>query len=103
MEAPLRRRSRHRRQDPFALNAYPLTVVGVAAPSFHGTIVSFDVEIPIPVMMAPQIGLSFGTLADPADVYTRPTSRANYFLIVQGRLRPGATLAEASLHSLAVL
>ena len=38
------------------LNAYPLTVVGVAAPSFHGTIVSFDVEVFIPLMMAPQIG-----------------------------------------------
>jgi hypothetical protein len=38
------------------LNAHPLTVVGVAAPSFHGTIVSFDVEAFVPVMMAPQIG-----------------------------------------------
>ena len=38
------------------LNTYPLTVVGVAEPAFHGTIVSFDVEVFVPLMMAPQIG-----------------------------------------------
>jgi hypothetical protein len=38
------------------LNTYPLTVVGVAEPAFHGTIVSFDVEVFLPIMMAPQIG-----------------------------------------------
>jgi putative ABC transport system permease protein len=56
------------------LNAYPLTVVGIAAPSFHGTIVSFDVEVFIPIMMAPQIGLS-GT-RDPRTILadSRPTS-----------------------------
>ena len=37
------------------LNAYPMTVVGVAAPSFHGTIVSFDVEVFVPIMMTPQL------------------------------------------------
>jgi predicted permease len=79
------------------LNAYPLTVVGIAAPSFHGTIVSFDVEVFIPIMMAPQIGLS-GT-RDPRTILA--DKQAN-FLIVQGRLRPGATLAEASAQ-LAVL
>ncbi len=79
------------------LNAYPLTVVGVAAPSFHGTIVSFDVEAFVPVMMAPQIGKR--------DAQTRArysTDKQANFLIVQGRLRPGATLADASAQ-LAVL
>ena len=38
------------------VNAYPLTVVGVAEPAFHGTIVSFDVEVFIPMMMTPQVG-----------------------------------------------
>ena len=78
------------------LNAHPLTVVGVAAPSFHGTIVSFDVEAFVPVMMAPQIGE--GT-QDPRTILT--DKQAN-FLIVQGRLRPGTTLADASAQ-LAVL
>ncbi len=78
------------------LNAYPLTVVGVAAPSFHGTIVSFDVEVFIPVMMAPQIGK--GT----RDPRTMLTDKQANFLIVQGRLRPGMTLADASAQ-LAVL
>ena len=37
-------------------NGYPLTVVGVADPAFHGTIVSFDMELFIPLMMASQVG-----------------------------------------------
>jgi putative ABC transport system permease protein len=79
------------------LNAYPLTVVGVAAPSFHGTIVSFDVEVFIPIMMAPQVGLSWAR-----DPRTQLSDKQANFLIVQGRLRPGTTLAEASAQ-LAVL
>ena len=43
------------------INNYPLTVVGVADPAFHGTIVSYDVEVFMPVMMAPQIGFTFGS------------------------------------------
>src|SRR5436305_1545917 len=38
------------------INSYPLTVVGVVDPAFHGTTVVYDVEVYIPVMMAPQLG-----------------------------------------------
>src|SRR5439155_25393404 len=37
----------------FDFNNYPLTVVGVADPTFHGTTVVYDVEVYIPVLMAP--------------------------------------------------
>ena len=43
------------------INNNPLTVVGVADPAFHGTIVIYDVEVFIPVMMAPQLGFTFGS------------------------------------------
>ena len=43
------------------INNYPLTVVGVADPTFHGTTVVYDVEVFIPVMMAPQLGFTFGS------------------------------------------
>ena len=39
------------------VNNYPLTIVGVTDPSFHGTIVSYDVEVFVPVMMAAQVGV----------------------------------------------
>jgi hypothetical protein len=73
------------------VNAYPLTVVGVAAPSFHGTIVGFDVEVFVPIMMAPQV-LRSGSV-DPQKALSDPRSS---FVVVMGRLRPGTTRADAS-------
>jgi hypothetical protein len=43
------------------INNSMLTVVGVADPTFHGTTVSYDVEAFIPVTMAPQLGITFGS------------------------------------------
>jgi hypothetical protein len=43
------------------INGYPLTIVGVADPTFHGTTVVYDVEVFIPVMTAPQLGFNFGS------------------------------------------
>ena len=43
------------------INNNLLTVVGVADPTFHGTMVVYDVEVFIPVMMAPQLGFTFGS------------------------------------------
>ena len=37
------------------INAYPLTVVGVAEPEFQGSVVSLVMEVFIPVMMQPQL------------------------------------------------
>jgi macrolide transport system ATP-binding/permease protein len=75
------------------LNTHSLTVVGVAAPSFHGTIVSFDGEVFIPVMMAPQIEPGGSGTRDPRTVLS---DKHASFLIVQGFLRPGTTRAEAA-------
>jgi predicted permease len=73
------------------LNAYPLTVVGVTAPSFHGSIVGFDVEAFIPIMMMPQI-LRAATITPQKALSDRQVAG----VVVMGRLRPGATRAEAS-------
>ena len=55
------------------INDYPLTVVGVADPSFHGTTVVYDVELYIPVMMAPDLGFTFGSRqTTPSGVISRP-------------------------------
>lgn len=75
------------------INNYMLTVVGVTDAAFHGTIVSYEVEVFIPVMMVPQLGVSF------ASTETTPSAiladrRANVFYVM-GRLRPGTTLAMA--------
>ena len=76
------------------INGYPLTVVGVADPTFHGTVVSFDVEVFVPVMMAPQIGVGSQTVSKGA----LEDRRARY-LMVAGRLRPGATLTAAAAQT----
>jgi predicted permease len=73
------------------VNTFPLTVVGVAAPGFHGTIVGFDVEVFVPIMMTPQV-LRSGS-RDPQSVLS---DRQATFVIVMGRLRPGTTRADAS-------
>ena len=45
------------RRETLDVNNYPLTIVGIADPSFHGTILSYDVEVFVPVMMAGQLGI----------------------------------------------
>jgi macrolide transport system ATP-binding/permease protein len=74
------------------LNGQPLTVVGVAEPAFHGTVVSMDMEAFVPLMMAPQVDLAARTRPDLLHDRTP-------FLMVLGRLRPGTTLAEASAEA----
>ena len=73
------------------INTYPLTVVGVAAPGFHGTIVGYDVEVFLPIMMTPQVLRSGGI--DPQTVLS---DRQAGFVTVMGRLRPGTARADAS-------
>lgn len=70
------------------VNNYPLTVVGVADASFHGTIVSYDVDLFVPIMMAPQILVS-----------GRPdmlAQRGTGVLFPQGYLAPGVTREAAA-------
>jgi hypothetical protein len=71
------------------INRYLLTVVGVADPTFHGTIPGYDVEVFIPVMMATQIGVSTAS----TNVFT---NRRLPLLVPHGYLRPGTTFANAA-------
>ena len=76
------------------INNVLLTVVGVTEATFHGTIVSYDVEAFIPVMMGPQLGFKFGSSqTTPSGILA--DQRAGVFF-VHGRLRPGTTLANAA-------
>ena len=69
-----------------------LTVVGVAEPGFHGTIVSYDIELYVPVMMAPQIGVS-----NPAAPASNVLADRRYGLLFpQGHLRAGTSHAAAA-------
>jgi putative ABC transport system permease protein len=73
------------------INNYPLTIVGVAEPTFHGTTVVYDVEVFVPVMMAPQLG--FGSQQTSSNILT---DRRAALFFPQGFLRPGVTLAAAA-------
>jgi macrolide transport system ATP-binding/permease protein len=82
------------------VNRQPLTVIGVAAPGFHGTIVSYDIELFIPVLTAPDLGFTFTSLATtPAGILA--DRRAGLFFL-HGYLRPGVTrdAAAAELNAL---
>lgn len=67
------------------VNTHPLTVVGVADARFHGTIVSWDIEVFIPLMMATEIGLRFGPGGDPLASASVP------WLMVLGRRQSGVS------------
>jgi len=76
------------------INDYPLTVVGVADPTFHGTTAVYDVELYIPLMMAPALGFQFGSReTSGAGIFA---DRNASFLEPQGFLRPGVTFAAAA-------
>jgi putative ABC transport system permease protein len=76
------------------INHVPLTVVGVAAPAFHGTTVVYDVEAFIPITMGPELGFTFGSHeTTPSGILA--DREAGVFEPV-GFLRPGATRASAT-------
>ena len=76
------------------INNKLFTVVGVADPAFHGTIVSYDVELFIPVMMAPDLGFAFGSQQTAPSGILSDRSAAVFY--PQGFLRPGTTRAAAA-------
>jgi len=76
------------------VNNAQLTVVGVADPTFHGTIVGYDVELFVPVMMAPQLGINVGSLQNPSSTELL-ADRGAGVLDVLGFPRPGVTFANA--------
>jgi predicted permease len=79
------------------INNVPLTVVGVADPGFHGTTVVYDVEVFIPVTMAPQLGFTFGSRQTTPSGILSDRRAALFF--PQGFLRPGTSLANAAAQS----
>src|SRR5205823_2326161 len=79
------------------INNYQFTVVGVADATFHGTIVGYDVEGFIPVMMAAQIGIEGGLPRAAASNVV--TDRRAALLFPQGFLRSGATVASAAAEA----
>jgi predicted permease len=82
------------------VNNYLLTVVGVADATFHGTIVSYDVEIFVPVMIAPQLGLTFGSAATNPSAILADRSAGIFY--IHGRLNPGISLASAGAEADAI-
>lgn len=75
------------------VNNHVFTVVGVADPAFHGTIVSYEVELFIPVMMAAHVGVNGGRPQSSAsDILS---DRRAAFLFPHGYLRPGTSRASA--------
>lgn len=79
------------------INNRALTVVGVADASYHGTIVSYDVEVFVPLMTAPQLGFTFASQqTTPAGILADRSAAVFY---AQGFLRPGVSRAAAAAES----
>jgi predicted permease len=79
------------------INNYPLTVVGVIEPTFHGTTVVYDVEAYAPIMMAPTLGFAFGSQeTTPAAIFA---DRRAAFFYPEGYLRPDITIASAEAQT----
>ena len=70
------------------VSGYPLTVVGVAEPGFHGSVVSMDVEAFAPIMMLPQL-----------ERRDDLSSRLVPALWGLGRLKPGVTMNAAATQA----
>ena len=69
------------------LNSQLLTVIGIAPPQHSGMIRGWSSEIWVPAMMLPLLERSQGE--------RNVTSRGNRWLMLVGRLKPGATVAQA--------
>ena len=79
------------------INNYPLTVVGVLESTFHGTTVVYDVEVYIPVMMAPALGFTLGSQhTAPSAVFA---DRRAAFFYPEGYLRPGTSIRAAAAET----
>ena len=79
------------------INGAPFTVVGVTAPTFHGTTVVYDTDLFVPITMAPQLGYSFGSQQTAASAILADR-RATVFAPV-GFLRPGVSIADAAART----
>ena len=70
------------------LNGQPLSVVGVAAPEFNGTIVSMGIDVFVPLMMQPQL-----------QAPSRLDMRGVFGLTTIGHLKPGVSIEQASAEA----
>lgn len=70
------------------LNGQPLTVVGVAAREFNGTIVSMGIDVFAPLMMQPVVSPP-----------SRLDARGIFGLTTMGHLKPGVTTAAATAEA----
>ncbi|MGB9459102.1 MAG: ABC transporter permease [Bryobacteraceae bacterium] len=68
------------------LNRHDLTIVGVAPPQFHGSLVGVVFDVWMPITMAPEMGTGDGTL-------TYRATRDLTSMII--RLKPGVTIEQA--------
>jgi predicted permease len=76
------------------INNQLLTIVGVAAPAFHGMIVSYDVDVFLPVTIAPTLGVTFSSNeTTPSGILN---DRRATVLYAFGWLRPGVSMKQAS-------
>jgi len=79
------------------VNNQPLTVAGITDPAFHGTSVVYDVELYVPITMAPALGFTFNSReSTPSTILA--DRQAGVFM-PQGFLRPGTTLARATAQT----
>jgi predicted permease len=76
------------------INNKVLTIVGVTDPSFHGTIVSYDVDLFVPLMIAPDLGVTFGSSETTASAVLLDRKAAVVYAL--GWLKPGTTMAQAA-------
>ncbi len=67
------------------VNGQPLTVVGVAAPAFDGTVVSMGIDVFAPIMMQPVV-----------QPPSRLDARGISGMMTIGHLKPGVTIASAA-------
>lgn len=82
------------------INNKVLTIVGVTDPSYHGTIVSYDVDLFVPLMIAPELGLNFGSAETTASGVLSDRSATVVYAL--GWLKPGVTMAQASAEAQAI-
>ncbi len=76
------------------VNNKVLTIVGVTDPAFHGTIVSYEIDLFVPLMIAPDLGANFGSTETTASGVL--SDRKATVLYVLGWLKPGTTMAQAT-------
>jgi putative ABC transport system permease protein len=75
------------------INGHPFTVIGVAAPGFHGTrMMGYWAELWVPLMMAAQV------MPGTPDVLQQPN---NHWLLLMGRMPPGLKIGEAQARTAA--